>query len=64
MILPLNNTLKDGTLVNVGFAQQTIKQVNNGISSDSFSVKTVLCDDCGTPLVNGECSDCSKPTLL
>lgn len=64
MILPLDNTLVDSTLVNVGFARPTIKQVNNGIGSDSFSVKTVLCDDCDTPLVNGECSDCSKPTLL
>ena len=63
MILPLNNTLKDGTLVNKATLPALLRKKNTSSVND-FVAKIELCDDCGSPLVNGECSKCTKQILL
>lgn len=63
MILPLDNTLVDSTLVNKATLPALLRKTNNN-SINEFVPKIQLCDDCGTPLVNGECPECTKQVLL
>lgn len=64
MILPLDNTLVDSTLVNKATLPALLRKKNTTSSVSEFTVKVQLCDDCGSPLVNGECPDCTKQILL
>jgi hypothetical protein len=62
MILPLDNTV-DSTSTKTTLPSLLRKKNTSGSVID-FQQKIELCDDCGTPLVNGECKDCTKQILL
>jgi predicted amidophosphoribosyltransferase len=68
MILPIDNTIVHSTLVDSTSTKASLpallRKKNTTSSIINFQQKIELCDDCGSPLVNGECKDCTKQILL